>query len=140
MSALMDIGVGPNLNWPACTDLLIVDGAIVPTTDVVPHARHRILAGALLHLRLFLQDYLADKSLGTPYPGQRCIRTPELASIDEALRECIVTTMGVVQLLRFSASVSPRVRLLAVSFACDTLAGHIRYDGPVMAQRSQAGW
>ena len=75
-------------------DLALVNGELQIVRGAEAVAQH-----VVMRLRSFLGEYVYDRGLGVPYQQVIFQRGTSLASIDQILRQVIVNTPGVVEVL-----------------------------------------
>jgi len=81
-----------------------------------------------IRLRFFLGECIFDPSKGVNYFGKIFIANPNIASISTILKNTILATDGVRDILTFDVSFDKKTRKTTVSFSVDTVYGVVNYN------------
>lgn len=111
-----------DLKLAADGDLEIKNGDLLLTSGdeaVRQHLQQR--------LRTFLGEWFLDLDVGVPYFQDILVKNPNVNQVDGILKQTILTTPGVVELVSFSMSFDSTARTLAVEFEYTSYSGEINF-------------
>jgi hypothetical protein len=138
----MDIAVNldPKLaGGPDFLDLVMVNGDLSPTADVIGGTTHPVLQDVQIRLRTFLGEFFMDLTLGMPWRDLMQGATSGQSQLDAVVQNCILTTPGILQLTTYRSSVNTRQRLMSISFSAVSTQGPISYQSTVTAASQATG-
>jgi hypothetical protein len=104
-------------------DIYVVDGDLVLVT-----ASEAIVQFVKQKLRTFLGEWFLDLSIGVPYFEEVFKKAPNLTVIDAAIKDQILSTPGIVELLEFTMDAEPATRLLRIEFKARAIEGVINFS------------
>lgn len=78
-------------------------------------------------LRTFLGEWFLDLDVGVPYFQDILVKNPNINQIDGILKQKILTTPGVVELLSFTMDFDQTVRSLSIEFEYTSYSGEINF-------------
>ena len=118
---MIDIGLDPLTN-----DLAIksFDLTLVSDSD-------QIAQNLGIRLAFVLGEWYLDITEGIPYYEDFFIKAPNQIQIESVLKEEIVNTAGVLEILAFSATYNPsgpQARTFTVNFQVSTVAGNLQIE------------
>ena len=102
-------------------DLQLVDG------------RDQIAQNLAIRLRFILGEWFLDTNAGVPYYNDFFIKAPNQIRIESVLKEEILDTSGVNQILSFASSFDARRRVYSVVFSVITTQGEIALTEELVA-------
>lgn len=111
MSNIIDLKLDPN-NW---NYVLIENQDLATISDldaIKQHLRQR--------LQFFRGEYAHDLTRGIPYHDEFFKKSPNPIVMDYVLKDTILTTPGVVELLSFSMDLNDSTRVLTIDFKVST--------------------
>lgn len=79
-------------------------------------------------LKTFLNEWFIDKRIGIPYFEHVLKKNFDPTIIDTVFKREIITTPGVLELLRFEADLDKSTRTLEISFRARTSEGVINFS------------
>ena len=127
----MDISLELDPASPRYLNTRLINGDLVLTSDADPRGTHYILQAVVMRLRMQRGEWFLDTQVGVPYREQVFVKTPDRAQIEATIQATILTTPGVLSITRFGSTFTRASRLLSISFAAQTVAGNISFDGPL---------
>lgn len=77
------------------------------------------------NLRTFLGEWFLDTTIGVPYFQAILVKNPQENVVDTFLKNEILSTPGVVELLEYDADFDSSIRTLNVTFKVDTDVGEL---------------
>ena len=104
-------------------DLLVsnFDLTLVEETD-------QIAQNLAIRLRFILGEWFLDIEAGVPYYEDILIKAPNQYRVESVLKEEIINTEGVTEILSFTSNYQPETRRFTVQFSCDTVSGVINLE------------
>lgn len=78
-------------------------------------------------LRTFLGEWFLDLDVGVPYFQDILVKNPNVNQVDGILKQTILTTPGVVELVSFTMNSDPTARTLMVEFEYTSYSGEINF-------------
>lgn len=78
-------------------------------------------------LRTFLGEWFLDLDVGVPYFQDILVKNPNINQIDGILKQKILTTPGVVELLSFTMNFDQSARSLSIEFEYTFYSGEINF-------------
>jgi len=91
-------------------------------------AREQIAQNLAIRLRFILGEWFLDIDAGVPYYEDIFVKSPNQYRVESVLKEEIVNTEGVVEILSFNTQFNSQTRKFSVVFSCDTVAGQINLE------------
>lgn len=83
----------------------------------------QIQQNLIIRLKFILAEWYLDNTQGIPYFEDFFIKNPNQIRIESVLKQEIVNTDGVVELLAFASSYDNQLRKYNVTFAVRTISG-----------------
>lgn len=83
----------------------------------------QIMQNLAIRLRFILGEWFLDITQGVPYFEFFFIKAPNLIQIESILKQEIVTTRGIVELISFSSDYEARRRIFSVKFSARSISG-----------------
>jgi hypothetical protein len=108
---------------PLTGDLLIID---VGATLV--YGIDQIAQNLAIRLRFIQGEWFLNILAGIPYYQYFFIKAPNQIQVESFLKEAIMNTRGVLQILDFSSLYNPSNRSYSVNFECQTIDGNIQLE------------
>lgn len=102
-------------------DLQLVDG------------RDQIAQNLAIRLRFILGEWFLDTTAGVPYYDDFFIKAPNQIRIESVLKEEILDTRGVDQILSFTSTFNAQRRIYSVTFSVSTIRGEITLTQELVA-------
>ena len=90
--------------------------------------RNQIAQNLGIRLRFILGEWFLDIEAGIPYFEDILIKSPNQYRVESVLKEEIVNTEGIIEILSFNSQFDSQNRLFSVQFACDTVSGQINLE------------
>lgn len=122
MADIVDLKLDPD-NWNYILienqDLAVVSGL----EAIRQHLRQR--------LQFFRGEYAHDITRGIPYHDEFFKKNPNPIVMDYVLKDTILTTPGVTELLSFSMDLNNSTRILNIAFKVSTDYGNLVYSDDV---------
>lgn len=118
---MIDIGLDPLTN-----DLAISNFDLTLVSD-----RDQIAQNLGIRLAFVLQEWYLDITAGIPYFEDFFKKAPNQIQIESVLKEEIVNTLGVLEILAFSSDYNPsgsQARTFTVNFQVSTVAGNLQIE------------
>lgn len=119
---IRDLKLDPD-NW----DYVLIENQDLATVEdldaIKQHVRQR--------LQFFRYEYKYDLTRGIPYHDDFFKKNPNPVVMDAILKDVILTTPGITELLSFSMVEDSTQRLLTVTFKADTDYGILDYSNDV---------
>lgn len=118
---MIDLGLDPLTN-----DLEIVGFDLTLVND-----RDQIAQNLGIRLAFVLGEWYLDITAGIPYYQDFFIKAPNQIQIETVLKEEIVNTVGVNEILAFSTNYNPPgspARTFTVNFQVNTVAGNLQIE------------
>jgi len=81
-----------------------------------------------VRLQIFLREWFLDRTAGQPYYEEVFSKAPNISEIEARLKEAILTTERVLEILSFDIDFNNASRTLFVNFAVSTIDGDIVID------------
>lgn len=78
-------------------------------------------------LKTFLGEWFLDLDVGLPYFQDILVKNPNVNQIDGIVKQKILTTPGVVELLSFTMNFDSSARALSVEFEYSSFSGEINF-------------
>lgn len=122
MANIRDLKLDPD-NW---NYILIINQDLATVNDIEAieqHLRQR--------LQFFRGEYKHDLSRGIPYHDEFFKKNPNPIVMDYILKDVILTTPGIVELLSFTMDLDNSTRLLSIDFKVDTDYGTLDYSDDI---------
>jgi hypothetical protein len=110
---MIDIALDPFTN-----DLVFKDFDF----DLVDDTK-QIMQNLAIRLRFVLGEWYLDITQGIPYFEFFFIKAPNLIQIESILKEEIVNTRGIVELISFESDYEARRRIFSVKFSARSISG-----------------
>lgn len=85
----------------------------------------QITQNLAIRLRFFLNDWFLDVTAGIPYYEDIFIKAPNRIRIESVLKDEIVSTDGINEIISFSSEFNSNLRKFSVSFTAETDEGTI---------------
>lgn len=102
-------------------DLKLVDG------------RDQIAQNLAIRLRFILGEWFLDINAGVPYYDDFFIKAPNQIRIESLLKEEILDTPGIDQILSFTSNFDAQKRIYSVTFSVSTIQGEITLTQELVA-------
>lgn len=83
----------------------------------------QIMQNLAIRLRFVLGEWYLDITQGVPYFEFFFIKAPNLIQIESILKEEIVKTRGIVEILSFESDYVPQRRIFRVKFSAKSISG-----------------
>jgi len=83
----------------------------------------QIMQNLGIRLRFVLGEWFLDITQGIPYFEFFFIKAPNLIQIESILKEEIVNTRGIVELISFTSNYEARRRIFSVKFSARSISG-----------------
>jgi len=119
---IIDLKLDPD-DWTS----IIIDAQDLDTVNgidaIEQHLKQR--------LQFFRGEYKHDLTRGIPYHDKFFKKTPNPIVIDSILKDVILTTPGITELLKFTIELYSATRLLTVTFKANTDEGILDYTGTI---------
>ena len=119
---IRDLKFDPD-NW----EYILIENQDLATVEdleaIKQHVRQR--------LQFFKNEYKHDLTRGIPYHDDFFKKNPNPVIMDAILKNVILTTPGIIELLSFSMIEDSTLRLLTVTFKADTDYGILEYSNEV---------
>jgi len=107
---------------PDTNDLVLENGSPIVITGL-KEVRQQLR----LNLREWFGEWFLDVTRGVPYSEEIFVKLPDPSRIDTILKNIILNTAGVIELLSFSAELSAE-RELTVNFSARAQDGIIQFN------------
>jgi len=78
-------------------------------------------------LRMFLGEWFLDLDRGVPYFQDILVKNPNVNQVDGILKQIILTTPGIVELVSFTMNFDSTARILNVEFEYTSYSGEITF-------------
>lgn len=118
MSDIVDLKLDPD-DW----NYVLIEGQDLATISgidaIEQHLRQR--------LQFFRGEYKHDLTRGIPYHDEFFKKNPNPIVMDSILKDVILETPGVIELLSFQLDLDESTRILSVTFKVDTDSGILDY-------------
>lgn len=95
--------------------------------------RDQIAQNLMIRLRFILGEWFLDITAGIPYYDDFFIKAPNQILIESVLKEEILDTHGVNQILSFTSNFNARRRIYSVTFSVITTQGEITLTEELVA-------
>lgn len=122
MSNIVDLKLDPD-NW----NYILVEGQDLATISgidaIEQHLKQRF--------QFFKGEYKHDYTRGIPYHDEFFKKNPNPIVMDSILKDVILDTPGVVELLSFTIELNDSTRILDINFKVDTDSGVLNYNGEI---------
>lgn len=96
-------------------DLLVVNYDLVITDDI-----QQLMQNLKIRLLFFLGEWFLDITRGVPYYEEILIKNPNQSRVESILKQQILNTKNVKEMLEFNLNYDASTRLLNVTFSVDT--------------------
>lgn len=119
------------IDWkldPLTHDIVIENGDAVLIEDVEGDPA-QIEQHLKIKLWLFKGEWFLDTSVGVPYFEDILVKNPNIPNIESILKQKILSTPGVNEILEFSIAFDRQARNLTVDFKADTDFGVATVSG-----------
>lgn len=83
----------------------------------------QIMQNLAIRLRFFLGEWFLDITQGLPYYQVFFTKAPNLIQIESILKNEILTTRGILELISFSAEFNSKKRIFSVKFSARSISG-----------------
>lgn len=83
----------------------------------------QIMQNLAIRLRFVLGEWFLDITQGIPYYEEIFIKNPNQIQIESILKQEIVQTRGIVELISFEADFDKRRRIFSVKFSARSISG-----------------
>lgn len=83
----------------------------------------QIMQNLSIRLRFVLAEWFLDITQGIPYFEFFFIKAPNLIQIESILKQEIVTTRGILELISFTSNYESRRRIFSVRFSARAISG-----------------
>ena len=126
MANIIDLKLDTN-NW---NYVLIENQDLATVTDreaIEQHLRQRI--------NFFRGEYKHDLTRGIPYHDEFFKKNPNPIVMDYVLKDVILNTPGVIELLSFTMDLNSSTRILNIDFKVDTDYGTLNYSDDISLGR-----
>lgn len=110
-------------------DLLVVNNDLIFTSDAQAGGNNPVLQDVLQRLSMFLGEWFLDNTQGTPWFQQILVKNPSLSAIDAIIKNIILGTPGVAQLVSFAFMPNLSKRTGSISFSLLSTSGKVNYNG-----------
>ncbi len=84
---------------------------------------NQIMQNLAVRLRFFLGEWFLDVTQGLPYYQVFFTKAPNLIQVESILKNEILTTRGIVELISFIADFDSRTRIFSVKFSARSISG-----------------
>ena len=84
---------------------------------------NQIMQNLAIRLRFFLEEWYLDITQGLPYYQIFFTKAPNLIQVESILKNEILTTRGIVELISFVANFDSRTRIFSVNFTAKSING-----------------
>jgi len=122
MSDIVDLKLDEN-NW-SCVVIENQDlGFVSGIESIRQHLKQRF--------QFFRGEYKHDLTRGIPYHDEFFKKNPNPVVMDSILKDVILTTPGVIELLSFSMEINNSTRILNIPFKVMTSEGILDYSGEI---------
>jgi hypothetical protein len=128
---MVDLSLDLNPVSPTYKDLKVVNGDLVLTSDADASGTDPVQQNILQRLGMCLGEWFLDNTQGVPWFQQILVKNPNQASIDAIVRNTILGTPGVTQLLSYSLVPDFRNRIAKISFVARKTSGTVSYSGTI---------
>ena len=95
--------------------------------------RDQIAQNLAIRLRFILGEWFLDITAGVPYYDDFFIKAPNQIRIESVLKEEILDTPGIYQILSFNSSFNALRRIYSVTFSVSTIQGEITLTQELVA-------
>lgn len=112
---MIDIGLDPQTHDLAINDFDLV---LIDNSD-------QVAQNLLIRLRFILAEWYLDITQGIPYYEDFFIKAPNEIRIESVLKEEIMNTNGIAEILDFTSDFDATNRTYAVKFRARTFTGEI---------------
>ena len=113
---------------PATGDLLLENFDLQWVED-----RDQIAQNLAIRLRFILGEWFLDITAGVPYYDDFFIKAPNQIRIESVLKEEILDTTGIDQILSFTSNFNAQRRIYSVVFSVSTIHGEITLTQELVA-------
>ena len=110
---MIDIALDPISN-----DLVFEDFDFALLDDT-----RQIMQNLAVRLRFFLAEWYLDITQGLPYYQVFFTKAPNLIQVESILKNEILTTRGIVELISFVADFDAKKRIFSVNFSARSISG-----------------
>lgn len=110
---MIDIAVDQTIN-----DIFFTDFDFVLYDDL-----DQILQNLSIRLKFFLAEWFLDITQGLPYYQIFFKTAPNLIQVETIIRNEILTTRGITEIISFTADFNPRKRIFSVNFVAKSING-----------------
>lgn len=108
---------------PLTGDLLLVDESAQLVSDI-----DQIAQNLAIRLRFIFGEWYLNNLVGIPYYQFFFIKNPNQIQVESFLKQEIVNTRGIVQILNFSSSYDAIKRAFNVVFSCESISGNLELN------------
>jgi hypothetical protein len=95
--------------------------------------RDQIAQNLAIRLRFILGEWFLDITAGVPYYDDFFIKAPNQIRIESVLKEEILDTAGIDQILSFTSNFDAQRRIYSVTFSVSTIQGEIALTQELVA-------
>lgn len=95
--------------------------------------RDQIAQNLAIRLRFILGEWFLDITAGVPYYDDFFIKAPNQIRIESVLKEEILDTLGIDQILSFTSNFDAQRRIYSVTFSVSTIQGEIALTQELVA-------
>lgn len=95
--------------------------------------RDQIAQNLAIRLRFILGEWFLDITAGVPYYDDFFIKAPNQIRIESVLKEEILDTPGIDQILSFTSTFNAQRRIYSVTFSVSTTRGEITLTQELVA-------
>lgn len=95
--------------------------------------KDQIAQNLAIRLRFILGEWFLDTTAGVPYYDDFFIKAPNQIRIESVLKEEILDTPGVDQILSFTSTFNAQRRIYSVTFSVSTIRGEITLTQELVA-------
>lgn len=78
-------------------------------------------------LKIYLGEFFLDQTVGIPYFQSILVKKANLAVVDAVLKDTIINTLGVLELIEFELDYDAQLRSLLLSFQARVLDGVVDF-------------
>lgn len=93
----------------------------------------QIAQNLAIRLRFILGEWFLDITVGVPYYDDFFIKAPNQIRIESVLKEEILDTPGIDQILSFTSNFDAQRRIYSVTFSVSTIQGEIALTQELVA-------
>jgi hypothetical protein len=122
LSDIIDLKLNPD-NWSQVVIESQDLGTVSGLDAIKQHLKQRF--------QFFRGEYPQDLTRGIPYHDEFFKKNPNPIVVDTILKDVILTTPGIIELLSFSMELINIERFLEINFKANTTSGILNYTGKI---------